>query len=70
MNSCWPTKAMQSCQMNFDLTHYKKVLVPSGKVCGMNPGPMVWTPSYCSSASIAQPLIFVVVALMAFLRLA
>jgi len=69
-NSCFPPVSYQTCHNNFDLMHWKKVLLPSGKVCGMTPGPMAWAPSFCSSASFAQPLIFVVVALMALLRLA
>jgi len=69
-DACFPPASYQSCQNNFDVMHWKKVLLPSGKICGMTPGPMAWVPSFCSSASVAQPLIFVVVALMAFLRLA
>jgi hypothetical protein len=68
---CSPPKSYQECYNNFLLTQYKKVLFPSGSICGVtqNPNVAIYWPSYCSSASMTQPLLVLVAVLMALLQL-
>jgi hypothetical protein len=70
VSACYPSKSWYACTGKFEIDQWKKVLLPSGSVCGMSLSPsiMQW-PSYCSSASLTQPLLVVVAGLMALLRL-
>jgi len=68
VSQCYPSKSYSECSGKFDMDQWKKVLLPSGMVCGMSMNSMFW-PSYCSSATFAQPLLVLVVGLMALLRL-
>jgi len=68
---CNPPKSYQECEGNFEMMMYKKVLLPSGSLCGMtwNPAGQIYWPSYCSSASLTQPLLVLVALLMALLQM-
>lgn len=67
---CNPPRSYYQCVGNFEIAQWKKVLFPTGRVCGMDlsAGSMYW-PSYCSSATLTQPLVVLVVGLVALLRL-
>jgi len=68
--ACNPSKSYHMCLGNFEVAQLKRVLIPSGRVCNMDAMPNnIWWPSFCSSASVAQPLLVLVVGLMALLRL-